>query len=419
MFPRNLSPRKLCGFSLLPAILCLTGIRASAQAHVNENQNTYIYVDADSGSDGNSGAASAPLQTIQAGINKANTFNRQGVAVKVIVNAGVYRETVTIGSWANTGATFTLESATPGAAVIAGSDVLTGWSDRGSGIYSHPWGSLGTCPVPAAWPSGIPDVAWRKEMVYINGNPLTQVMSYSDLRAGTFFVDDSSGTMFVHPASWVNIWNSTVEAAVRPTTLDVGWRSNIVLRGLVLRHAASCINRSGASIHGVNNVLVDSVQAQWNNWGGLGIYSSKNVTVQGSVANHNGGVGFAGDHDQNVLFSYNESDYNNWRGAQAALFDWASGGTKLMWMRNTTVQNHYSYNNQGQGLWFDTDNKNITINNATLAGNVMAGLQIEADEGPVTFQNSVVCSNGAGVNAVNAQNLSIKNNVLYSNSGTG
>src|SRR5205807_9628826 len=100
MFLRNLFPRKLCGFSLIPAILCLTGIRASAQAYVNENQNTYIYVDANSCSDGNSGAASAPLQTIQAAIIKANTFNRQGVGVKVIVNAVVYRETVTIGSWA-------------------------------------------------------------------------------------------------------------------------------------------------------------------------------------------------------------------------------------------------------------------------------------------------------------------------------
>src|SRR5438309_941676 len=112
MFPRNLFPQKLFGFSLLPAILCLTGIRASAQ---------------------------------------------------------------------------------------------------GSGVYSHPWNqNLGTCAVPPGWPSTFPVIARRAEMVFINGIALTQVMSSSDLRPGTFFVDDGAGTIFVHPAAGVSIWNSTV-----------------------------------------------------------------------------------------------------------------------------------------------------------------------------------------------------------------
>ena len=90
-----------------------------------------------------------------------------------------------------------------------------------------------------------------------------------------------------------------------------------------------------------------------------------------------------------------------------------------MYMRNTTVQNHFSYNNQAQGLWFDTDNKNITINNATLSGNVMSALQLEANEGPITVENSHICSSGAGINILNTAGLTIKNNILYNNSGTG
>ena len=84
------------------------------------------------------------------------------------------------------------------------------------------------------------------------------------------------------------------------------------------------------------------------------------------------GVGFQGFRDQYALFSYDESDFNNWRGAQGALYNWGMGGTKLMLMRNTTVQDHYPYGNQAQGLWFDTDNKNITVNNATVAGSIMS-----------------------------------------------
>ena len=415
-----MSPKKLfCLFSL-PAVLCFTGIRASAQANVNENAGAYIYVDAYSGSDGNSGAAGSPLQTIQAAVNQANSKNQQGVSTKIIVNPGVYRETVNIGNHGSTGATLTVEAAKPGTAIISGSDVLSGWNAEGNGIYSHTWTpNLGTCPVPAGWPSGFADIARRTEMIYIDGTPLTQVTAWSDLKPGTFLVNESANMIYAYPASWVNMSAATVEAAVRPQTLTVSRRSDIVLRGLTFRHAASCLNTAGATISSSNNVLVDSIQALWNNWAGIGIYSTDNLTVQNSVASHNGGVGIAGYKDRYALFSTNETDYNNWRGAQAGLFDWASGGTKLMMMRNTTVQNQFSYNNQGQGLWFDTDNKDITIQNAALSGNAMAGLQLEADEGPISLQNSKLCSNGVGVNLVNSSSVSIQNNVLFNNSGTG
>jgi hypothetical protein len=46
-------------------------------------------------------------------------------------------------------------------------------------------------------------------------------------------------------------------------------------------------------------------------------------------------------------------------------------------MHGAKVQNHFSYNNQAQGLWFDTDNKDIVIDNATLVGSANAALQIE------------------------------------------
>ena len=87
-------------------------------------------------------------------------------------------------------------------------------------------------------------------------------------------------------------------------------------------------------------------------------------------------------------------------------------------MPNTTVQNHFSYDNQAQGLWFDTDKKNITIDNVTLWSNVMAGLQLEANEGPITAENSHICSSGAAINILNDSGT-LKSNTLYNNSGTG
>ena len=89
-----------------------------------------------------------------------------------------------------------------------------------------------------------------------------------------------------------------------------------------------------------------------------------------------------------------------------------------MRMRNTTVQGHFSYRNQAQGLWFDTDNQNITINNATLSENLLASLQLEANEGPITLENSHLCSSGLGVKLIDRKKVSIWGNTFYNNSGT-
>jgi hypothetical protein len=407
---------------LLFAALALAGARARSQADVTEDQTTYLYVDAQNGSDSNPGTILLPLNTIQTAINEANINNQKNIGTKVVVNPGIYREFVTISApYKQTGATLTVEAATAGTSVISGSDVLTNWSPESgnASLYSHPWTyNLEPCAYPSGWPTNFAPIALQTEMVFVNNIPLTQVTSYATLQPGTFFVDATSHSIQIWPPPSTNMATAVVEAANRPETLSVVDRSNVVLRGLVFSHAASCINQSGANITNSSNVLVDQVQALWNNWGGLAVNSSNDVTVQNSIGSHNGGVGFEGTDDINILYSFNESDYNNWRGAQAAFYDWGMGGTKLWGMRNATVQDHFSYNNQAQGLWFDTDNEDITINNATLSGNVKPALQIERNEGPITLENSYLCFSGGGLNILTSEALTVENNTFYNNGGT-
>ncbi len=411
--------RVLCSLSL--AALVVIGPRARSQANVVENQTAVLYVDAHSGSDANSGASSSPLKTIQAAVNKANINNQKSIGTRIIVDAGIYRETVSVNPVSGqTSAALTIQAATNGTAIIAASDLISAWSTdpQYSGAYVANWTpAQSTCALPSGWPALQP-IALHTEMLFLNGIAMTQVLNYSDLKPGTFFVGSTDGTLHLWPPSGTEPSNATIEVASRAKTISIVGRSNIVLRGLVFEHAASCINTSGATVTSSSNVLVDSVQANWNNWGGLGISSSSNITVQNSMASYNGGVGFQGTRDQAALYTGNETDYNNWRGAEATLYNWASGGAKFFQMRTTSVQGHLSYNNQAQGLWFDTDNQNITINNATLVGSYNAALQLERNEGPVTLENSHLCSSGVGVNVLNTQELTVDNNVFYNNGAT-
>jgi hypothetical protein len=409
--------------TLLLAALAIAGPRARCQAIPTGTQSTAIYVDGAKGSDINSnatitGTSVAPLQTIQAAINLANTRNMQNIGTKIVVNPGVYREALNI-SGGQTTAPLTIEAATAGLTVISGSDLLTGWSSDGNGVYSHSWTyNFGTCAVPNGWPS-FGTIGRRTEMIFVNGASMTEVLSMSALTTRSFYVNASNHTIYVKPPSGTNMYTANVETAVRPQILSISGRSNVVLRGVVLEHARSCVNTSGSIISGGSNILVDNVQAVWNNWGGLLISGSYNVTVQNSVFSFNGGVGFLGNRIVGALFSYDKSDYNNWRGAQAHFYNWGMGGTKLMYMRNTTVQYLHAYGNQAQGLWFDTDNKNITINNVSLGGNTLSALQIEANEGPILLENSHLCNSGMGVTVLNTEKFTIKNNVFYDNGGTG
>ena len=208
-------PRKAL-FALLTAILAVTGIRASAQAHVTEGQTTYVYVDANSGSDSHSGAQSSPLKTIQAAVDKADTNNQKNIATKIIVNSGVYRESVNIDSYKSTGATITIQAAVAGGAIIDGSSVLSNWSLKSSGVYTHTWTpNLGTCAIPSGWPSSVPTIARRTEMFFLNGKPLTQVMSTSQLRPGTFFVSEAGNEAYIDPPSGTNMSTAYIEAAER------------------------------------------------------------------------------------------------------------------------------------------------------------------------------------------------------------
>ena len=164
------------------------------------------------------------------------------------------------------------------------------------------------------------------------------------------------------------------------------------------------------------NVLLDSIKANWNNFGGLGINHSNQVTVSNSVGSHNGGVGFASYQTTDALYDFDETDYNNWRGAMGGFYDWAMGGTKLFSLHTGKVNQLHAYRNQGEGLWFDTDGTNLTVDGAVLAENDTANLQMEVDEGPASLNNSTLCNSiGSGMNLVNSAYVTLQSNHFYNN----
>ncbi|MGI8771305.1 MAG: right-handed parallel beta-helix repeat-containing protein [Acidobacteriaceae bacterium] len=403
---------------LFVAATAVTARSSSAQANVSENEPASIYVDASQGSDSNPGTVSQPLKTVSAGEQKAMANVAQGIGTRVMINPGIYREYVKVTPRGRTGAPVTFQATQTGTAIIAGSDVMTGWAGSGSGVYSHSWPYQFGCSTPSGLPSGTTSIALRQEMVFINGALLTQVLSRWAMQAGTFYVDTGRKQVYIWQANGADPNQSTVEVSARVHTMDVDSVPNLVIRGLVFRHGAPCINDDSVNVNSSSNVLIDSSDFEWNNFGGFGFHGSSNLTLQNSVAAHNGGNGLQSWKNKNVLVQFVESDYNNWRGAMGNMYDYGMGGFKFMMTHGATVTQYFAYDNQAQGLWFDTDNKNITVQNATLIGNKVANLQVELNIGPVSVANSTLCYGDVGVNLINSTYLTLTGNTLYGNGGS-
>lgn len=416
--------------SMTPILaLCLSGMALPTtlvfgQANMADLQGgvgTVVTVDASTGSDENAGIGQ-PFKTLQAAVEQALTNSTRGMATKLLIAAGEYRETLNIDATSSQLAPITFEAMHPGTVVISGSDLLTHpfHASGNQAIFSYTWNyNFGLCPIPPGWPSAkVSTIVRHREMVFVNSVLLTQVLSFSSMRAGTFYVDQAAHAIRVWPFAGTNMTTAKVEAAVRTTTLNVSGKKNLVFKGIVFQHASSCINDDGANVNSSSNVLFDSVVVQWNNWGGLDINGGNGVTVRNSIASHNGGNGMGGFKDKNVLFENNEASYNNWRGAMGGLLDWGMGGVKFGGVHTGTVNGLRAVQNQSQGLWFDTDDRNITINNVHLIGNRVANLQLEANPGPITVSNSFFCSGDLGMTIIDTEYLTVTSSVFYGNGGS-
>jgi hypothetical protein len=401
-------------------------------ASVNETLETaVVYVDGSAGSDNNVGSQSSPFKTINKALAVAGTNNQSGTGTQINVNPGIYREKLSFPA-TQTSSPFTLQAATPGTVFISGADSVPGsaWtvSAYGPEIFTNPATSsyiYSACATPDGWPP-VPPIVLRREMVFVNGTRLNQVMFSNELKPGSFWADVAGmHKIYIWPPAGTNMAEADVEVATssRSPLLRPDGVNNFVIRGLTFEYDNACL-QSGSRIVDGNNILIDNDQFVWNNAVGFGLYSESgathNITVQNSAANHNGQTGFSGSEVKYVLYQNDENSYNSWRGAQGSFYEVGFDGADFFLHHNSNFSNHRAFYNQSSGVHFDTDNANDQVTGMQASGNNVEGLLIEASEGPFTVQNSAFCSNSlvpgsktANVEVADSSDVTLEGNTLY------
>lgn len=408
-----------CKLSLARVIsVCVLSACAFGQATINEALETAtVWVDVVNGNDANAGTQSAPYQTITAGINAAIGKNQSSIGTLIQVQPGTYRESVTLNSSTrDTSLPITLQAVTPGTVHWSGATQYTGWLtySPNPAISTNSWANQwGLCAPDPSGP-GQPDITLRREMVYVNGTQLTQVLALSGMAPGTFFVDEGGGTIYIWPAPGVSIQSADVEVASLPALLTFNGKDNWVIRGMNFEYANPCWNNGAVSVNGsTTNILFDSDNFVWNNAFGIVLSAPTYFTVQNSTSNHNGQSGFQATLTNHGLWQNDVASYNNWRGAQGSYFSWNISGAHFFEAHNDILTGLTVAYNQSHGIHWDTDNQNITGTSLTTLNNLLNNVFVEVSEGPVTLDKMVSCY---GVNGQQSQSavqggLEIRNSI--------
>src|SRR5580698_11587010 len=79
------------------------------------------------------------------------------------------------------------------------------------------------------------------------------------------------------------------------------------------------------------------------------------------------------------------------------------------------IRNHEAAFNHGPGIWFDVNNRDITIENSLFHHN-RSGIMVEISPGPFFFRNDICFANAeAGIVVAESSNATIENNTLVAN----
>ena len=200
--------------------------------------------------------------------------------------------------------------------------------------------------------------------------------------------------------------------------------SFVTVKGLKVTHVATSYGDAAFGFGG-NDLTLDSNIAEWNNLDGFHVSATRAKIVK-NTARFNGGPGISGGFQSSVVED-NVTDNNSWRFGPG----WHDGGMKIVGggPSDNVIRRHTSRNNNGPGIWIDTDCHRNRIENSYFDNNVYAGILLEACSDSNVVVNNVVTRSrvwpghtretGGGIMLSTAQGVQIYNNTLWGNDNYG
>jgi Right handed beta helix region len=370
---------------------------------------------ASNANDSNDGGQAKPLKTLQGMFDKMIPLKASGQNVRILLYPGVYRDYLLSGAGGqnenvprlyydipDNDAQLIFQATEKGKTIISGSDVWTNWQNQGGGVWSKAWtfnwGAPGAGDDPFPNAPDIPELAARRELVFVGGKRLQQVLKGSTIPVNGFSVDEAANRITLKLPSGVNPNTTTTEVGVRSRLFYVWNRNNISLRGLVFQHSVDTLGNAAVAFQKgqgercSGSQVVDTVIRQ-NGQTGLDSFCDSSVFLRNDVSD-NGFMGMSAADLKSAYLADNLTNRNGWRAWSGGYKGWSTAGLKYFSVQNVAILRHTSTYNLADGFWIDFDNKNIRLEDSLIAHNAWNGLFFEASDGPFVARRNTICDNG-------------------------
>ncbi len=294
-------------------------------------------------------------------------------------------------------------------AILKGSKIVANWVQEG-GL----WVATGQSQEGEVVP-GVPCETGiecnRPEGVFIDGRPLLQVTSLSDVRNGKFFFDYTNDRIYIaNDPTGHRVEASIASGAFRSTST---FARGVVIRNLVIEQFANP-SRTGAIWTSIGpGWRVISSEVAFNH--GIGISHHDGAVIRGNDIHHNGQVGLGGYRSRDVLVARNEIASN----AIGGFAGWEAGGAKYVGTVGLRVIGNYVHNNQHHGLWTDSGNQRTVFAGNRIVRNAGFGIFHEAAGSCVIRDNVIAGNREGGVFISASSDVEMYDNVLVANDGFG
>jgi parallel beta-helix repeat protein len=367
---------RLTGIVLVPFLAMASPVLAGTRLIVN-GSNPHA-------ADSNPGTEKKPLKTISAAAARVHAGD------KVIIHGGDYRETVIVKASGTKDAPIVFEAAPGETPVIKGSDVIRHWVRESANVWKAklpPIPPRSNNPEdPSFWATKDVKQVFLKDGVLLDAIRLRPVAAKKELRSGSFFCDSKTGEIYIWVEKSENPNHRKIEAATRGAWLCV-FGSNIVIRGLQMRHASTLaiMSAPACSVHGKESRL-ENCTITWSDFIGVRLGGTRNSLIHCVIAcNGDSGIGGTGD---GHLIKECRVIYNNLDRYSPS---WHCGGAKLIprFNKGRIIGNEFAYN-VGPGLWLDTNCDGNRIEGNFCHDNEGPGIMVEISKGNQVFNNICV-----------------------------
>jgi parallel beta-helix repeat protein len=267
---------------------------------------------------------------------------------------------------------------------------------------------------------------------FAGGQPLEQVPTAADLKAGSFWLDAANKFVYVWAPSGAAPADVEGTKTEQPLVSTNG-KDELLIRGLTFRHTAAFGGGNDAGLLRVgangddasNNVTVDSCKFLHAATYGLTVHNGNGNVVTGCEMSDNTQGGFHSAGTKNLVLRNSKWFRNNRIPGKKFDHGW-DAVFKISGSAGAVIEDNEAAYNNGFAIWADGNNTNWTVRGNRVHDNGLfdkgdpvrsnvEGVRWELSQGPAYIYNNLVYRNGKGIVVSAGSNAHVFNNTVYRN----